>query len=198
MPAQSCARRDCNEPDLARHVAELVEVVEMTALLSLIPRWVYAALIAMLAATSCKFKWDANGLALEIEKHKVAASQLEASQQAALAQATAKARDTERALVAQVETIQEESNAQITALARQRDDLRQRLRAAATAAVTARSLSGPSNVAAIAAPTAGSDLTVISGEAGYDLVSEAYRADQIRIQLATCERQYEAAREALK
>ena len=28
----------------------------MTALLSLIPRWVYAALIAMLAATSCKFK----------------------------------------------------------------------------------------------------------------------------------------------
>jgi len=31
-------------------VAQLVEVVGMTALLSLIPRWVYAALIAMLAA----------------------------------------------------------------------------------------------------------------------------------------------------
>ena len=59
----------------------------MTALLALIPRWVYAALIAMLAATSCKFKWDKDGLALEVEKHKVAAAQLEASQQAALAQA---------------------------------------------------------------------------------------------------------------
>lgn len=170
----------------------------MTALLSLIPRWVYAALIAMLAATSCKFKWDANGLALEIEKHKVAAAQLEASQQAALAQATAKARDTEQALVAKVETIQEESNAQITALARQRDDLRQRLRAAATAAVTARSLPGPASVAAIAQATAGSDGTVISGPAGYDLVSEAYRADQVRLALNACERQYEAAREALK
>ena len=170
----------------------------MTALLSLIPRWVYAALVAMLAATSCKFKWDKDGLALEVEKHKVAAAQLEATQQAALAQATAKARDTERALVAQVETIQEESNAQITALARQRDDLRQRLRAAATATVTARSLSGPASVAPIAAPAAGSDRPEFSGQAGFDLVSEAYRADTIRLQLATCERQYEAARDALK
>lgn len=170
----------------------------MTALLSLIPRWVYAALIAMLAATSCKFKWDANGLSLEVEKHKVAAAQLEASQQAALAQATAKARDTERALVAQVETIQEESNAQITALARQRDDLRQRLRAAATAAVTARSLSGAAVTTAVAETAAGGDRAELFGQAGFDAVSEAYRADQIRLQLATCERQYEAARDALK
>ena len=50
----------------------------MTALFAMIPRWVYAALIAMLAATSCKFKWDKDGLALEVEKHKVAAAQLEA------------------------------------------------------------------------------------------------------------------------
>ncbi len=170
----------------------------MTALLSLIPRWVYAALIAMLAATSCKFKLDKDGLTLEVEKHKVAAAQLEATQQAALAQATAKARDTEQALVAKVETIQEESNAQITALARQRDDLRQRLRAAATAAVTARSLSGAASVAAIAEAPAGGDRAELFGQAGFDAVSEAYRADQIRLQLATCERQYEAAREALK
>lgn len=169
----------------------------MTALFALIPRWVYAALIAMLAATSCKFKWDKDGLALEVEKHKVAAAQLEAQQQAALAQATAKARDTEQALVAKVETIQEESNAQITALARQRDDLRQRLRAAATATVTARSLSGPASVAAAAETPAGGDRAEFSGPAGYDLVSEAYRADTIRLQLATCERQYEAARDAL-
>ena len=170
----------------------------MTALFALIPRWVYAALIAMLAATSCKFKWDKDGLALEVEKHKVVAAKLEASQQAALAQATAKARDTEQALVAKVETIQEESNAQITAIARQRDDLRQRLRATATAAVTARSLSGPASLAAVAAPAAGSDRAELFGQAGFDAVSEAYRADQVRLQLDACERQYDAAREALK
>ena len=169
----------------------------MTALLSLIPRWVYAALIAMLAATSCKFKWDKDGLALEVEKHKVVAAKLEASQQAALAQATAKARDTEQALVAKVETIQEESNAQITAIARQRDDLRQRLRATATAAVTARSLPGPAAGPADPEAAAGSDRPELSGQAGFDAVSEAYRADTIRLQLATCERQYEAARGAL-
>lgn len=170
----------------------------MTALLALIPRWVYAALVAMLAATSCKFKWDANGLALEIEKHKVAAAQLEAQQQAALAQATAKARDTEQALVAKVETIQEESNAQITALARQRDDLRQRLRAAATATRAADSVPASAITAATAQATAGGDSAELSGPLGFDLVSEAYRADQVRLQLASCEAQYDAARSALK
>jgi len=170
----------------------------MTALFALIPRWAYAALIAMLAATSCKFKWDKDGLALEVEKHKVAVAQLEAQQQAALAQATAKARDTEQALVAKVETIKEENNAQLTALAAQRDALRQRLRHEQANAATARLVSGASTVAATAEAAAGSGRAELSGPLGFDLVSEAYRADQVRLQLATCERQYEAAREALK
>ena len=170
----------------------------MTALLAMIPRWVYAALIAMLAATSCKFKWDKDGLALEVEKHKVAAAQLEASQQAALAQATAKARDTEQALVAKVETIQEESHAQLTALAAQRDDLRRRLRHEQANTATARLVSGPASVAAAAEAPAGGDRAELFGQARFDAVSEAYRADTIRLWLATCERQYEAAREALK
>lgn len=170
----------------------------MTALFAMVPRWAYAALIATLAATSCKFKWDKDGLALEVEKHKVAAAQLEASQQAALAQATAKARDTEQALAAKIETIQEESHAQLTALAAQRDALRQRLRHEQSNAATARLVSGTASVAATAEAAAGSDSAELSGPAGYDLVSEAYRADQVRLQLATCGRQYEAAREALK
>ncbi len=170
----------------------------MTALLALIPRWVYAALIAMLAATSCKFKLDKDGLSLEVEKHKVAAAQLEASQQAALAQATAKARDTERALVAQVETIQEESHAQLTALAAQRDALRQRLRHEQANAATARLLSRPDSVATAAKAAAGSDRPELSGQAGFDAVSEAYRADQVRLALNACIKQYDAARDALK
>lgn len=170
----------------------------MTALFALIPRWAYAALIAMLAATSCKFKWDKDGLALEVEKHKVAAAQLEASQQAALAQATAKARDTEQALVAKVETIQEESHAQLTALARQRDDLRQRLRHEQANAATARLVSSTATVAATAEAAAGSDRPEFSYELGDRLISEAERGDKIRISLLACYKQYDAAREALK
>lgn len=170
----------------------------MTALLGLIPRWVYAALVAMLAATSCKFKLDKDGLSLEVEKHKVAAAQLEAQQQAALAQATAKARDTEQALVARVETIQEENNAQLTALAAQRDDLRRRLRAAATATRAADSVPASAITAATAQAAAGSDSAELPGPLGFDLVSEAYRADTIRLQLAACERQYDAARAMMK
>ena len=169
----------------------------MTALFALIPRWVYAALVAMLAATSCKFKWDKDGLALEVEKHKVAAAQLEAQQQAALAQATAKARDTEQALVAQTEQIQEATHAQITALAAQRDDLRRRLRAAATATRAADSVPATITAATAQAP-AGGDGAELSGSAGFDLVSEAYRADTIRLQLDACERQYDAARAMMK
>ena len=156
-----------------------------------------AATVAGALAFGCAWQVQGWRYGKQIDAMTVAAAQLEASQHAALAQATAKARDTERALVAQVETIQESKNAQLTALAAQRDDLRQRLRAAATATVTARSLPGPASVAAIAATAAGSDRPEFFGQAGYDLVSEAYRADQIRIQLATCERQYEAARDAL-
>ena len=166
----------------------------------MIPLYTHAIAATVAGALAFGGAWQVQGwrYGKQIDAMTVAAAQLEASQQAALAQATAKARDTEQALSAKVETIQEESHAQITALARQRDDLRQRLRAAATAAVTARSLPGPSNVAAIAAPTAGSDRAELFGQAGFDAVSEAYRADQVRLALNACERQYEAAREALK
>ena len=44
-----------------------------------IPRWVWAALVAALAATSCKLKWDNTGLSIEIEKGKTNVAQLETS-----------------------------------------------------------------------------------------------------------------------
>lgn len=49
----------------------------MLALLNLIPRWVLAALIAMLAATSCKLKWENGALSIEIEKGKTHVATLE-------------------------------------------------------------------------------------------------------------------------
>lgn len=49
----------------------------MLPILNLIPRWVYAAAIAMLAATSCKLKWENGQLSIEIEKGKTHVATLE-------------------------------------------------------------------------------------------------------------------------
>lgn len=166
----------------------------------MIPLYTHAIAAALAGALAFGGAWQVQGwrYGKQINAMTVAAAQLVARQHAALAAATVKARDTEQALSAKVETIQEESHAQITALATQRDALRQRLRHEQANAATARLVSGTATVAAIAEAAAGSDRPELSGPAGYDLVSEAYRADQVRLQLATCERQYEAAREALK
>lgn len=45
--------------------------------LDLIPKWLLAALVVALAATSCKFKYDNTGLSIEIEKGKTYVAQLE-------------------------------------------------------------------------------------------------------------------------
>lgn len=166
-------------------------------LLNLIPRWVLAALLALLSATSCKLKYDKDGLALEIEKHKVAALELENQQKTALAKAYEETRQKEATLVAKVATIQEEKDAEITVLARQRDDLRKRLRTAAASAGTGSvEVSAATSRPPSAEAVKRNDGTELLGALGYDLVTEAYRADTIRLQLQACERQYEEVRAA--
>ena len=166
----------------------------------MIPLYTHAIAATVAGALAFGGAWQVQGwrYGKQIDAMTVAAAQLDARQHAALAAAAVKARDTEQALSAKVETIQEESHAQLTAIARQRDDLRQRLRAAATAAVTARSLSGPASVAAIAATAAGSDRPEFSDELGSRLISEAERGEKIRISLLACYKQYDAARDALR
>lgn len=165
----------------------------------MIPLYTHAIAAAVAGALAFGGAWQVQDwrYGKQISDMTVAAAKLEARQHAALAAAAAKARDTKQALSAKIETIQEESNAQITALATQRDDLRRRLRQS-TATRPADSVPSSTTTAQPAQVAAGSDSTVISGQAGYDLVSEAYRADAIRLQLASCERQYDAARDALR
>lgn len=115
----------------------------------------------------------------------------------ALAEATTKARETEQQLTAQAEKAEHEKQTQIAAVSARADDLRKRLRNAEASAATARLVSGLASASAtveVARVCHGSEL---SGNFGEQLVSEAERADKIRLQLAACERQYEAAREAL-
>lgn len=49
----------------------------MTALLDLVPRWLLMAIVAMLAATSCKLKLENGQLSIEIEKGKTHVASLE-------------------------------------------------------------------------------------------------------------------------
>lgn len=120
-----------------------------------------------------------------------------ANQAAQVAVLTVQHRETEQALTAQAENIQEQTHAQISSLAGQRDDLARRLRAQSASAATARLVSATAHTPGHAAPAGGDYGAVLSEQAGDDLVSEAYRADTIRISLAACYRQYDAARTAL-
>lgn len=66
--------------------------------LNLIPKWLLAALVATLAATSCKLKWDNSGLSIEIEKGKTYVAQLERN----ISETTAKAAQQTTAMERQV------------------------------------------------------------------------------------------------
>ena len=74
--------------------------------LDFIPKFVWAALVAVLAATSCKLKIDNNGLSLEVEKHATRIAELKegissANTQAALAGAAMEKRVREAVVAAQ-------------------------------------------------------------------------------------------------
>jgi hypothetical protein len=116
----------------------------------------------------------------------------------ALAFATAQAREKEQALAAAAHQSEEIKNAEIATLAARTADLRRRLRNAEASAATSRLVSGAAAASAAGQVAGERDRPEFSGSLGYDVVSEAERADQIRFQLAACERQYESARAALK
>ena len=141
---------------------------------------------------------DHQALKLEVagEREAWAAERTKAAN--ALVTATTQAREKEQALAAAAHQSEEIKNAEIATLATRAADLRRRLRNAEASAATARLVPGLPAASAPGDIAGERDRPELPGPAGFDLVSEAYRADQVRLQLATCERQYEAAREALK
>lgn len=116
----------------------------------------------------------------------------------ALADATAKARETEQTLVTQATQSEDIKNAEIATLATRAADLRRRLRNAEASAATARLVSGTGATAAPGETAGLRDGLVIPDRVGDGLVRLAERADAVRLQLAACERQYNAAREAMR
>ena len=161
--------------------------------LALIPSWVWAALVATLAATSCKLKLDLGSVQLELEKTKVVYEQERAHQATVLASAHARTRVVEQNLIETTVAIREENHAQITAATALADDLRRRLRTQSANAATAALLPRATAVAAAAAPTVELGAQFPAG-AGDDLVSLAERAEEIRAYAQAVRRYYEVAR----
>ena len=141
---------------------------------------------------------DHQALKLEVagEREAWAAERTKAAN--ALVTATTQAREKEQALAAAAHQSEEIKNAEIATLATRAADLRRRLRNAEASAATARLVSRVT-ADAPAGDTAGErDRPELPGPAGFDLVTEAERADTIRFQLAACTRQYNAARDAMR
>jgi hypothetical protein len=174
----------------------------MMALLDLIPKWVWAALVAALAATSCKLTVDNAGFKLEIEKGKTSIAQLRAEHLTAVAEAEnaiaaaqAATRKTEQDLQLAMNDQRRKSNETLSALAADRDALRLRLQAAFAAHTTVAGITA--TIAGIAEAATGSDRAELSPTVR-GLVDESYRAEQIRVELLGCYRAYDDARAALE
>ena len=111
-----------------------------------------------------------------------------------LAQATAKARETEQTLSAKAAKTEGEKNAQIADLSVRAAALTRRLRAAAA---TNRLVSATGAAPAHAEAQCGDYVPRFSEQVGANLVAEAERGETVRIALIACYRQYEAVRDAL-
>lgn len=168
------------------------------AIFGLVPNWVWAALAATLAATSCKLTVDLGAVKLELEKTRVVYEQERAHQATVLAQAQQRARQAEQTLTESTVTIREETHAQVLASAAAADDLRRRLRVAAANAATAALLPRATAVATYQPPGPVQAGAVLPAGAGDDLVSLALRADELRVELQACYRTYDAARAAIE
>lgn len=131
----------------------------------------------------------ANGQAAWADERAIAAEKL--------VQATAKNRETEQQLTAQSEKADHEKQTILASSSAALDSLSRKLRIAnANAATAALVSSTTSDSSAIEAPRLRDGLALPAG-VGDDLIGLTWRAETIRLQLASCEASYERARDAL-
>ena len=83
----------------------------MLALLDLVPKWVWLAIIAALSATSCKLKLENGQLSIEVEKHATHIAQL----QTTLAQADADAQKQAAENQARARAVEQQATARAAA-----------------------------------------------------------------------------------
>lgn len=174
-------------------------------MIDVIPKWALAALVVALSVTTCKINHDKQSVTVELEKTRTAAAEREAEYQVERAKTAAQLASANEAVselqTAWTTTMHDERNRTdetIRHLHRTADDLRLRLRSAeevrrATVTVAHESAGAASDEETSRRSAA----AVVPGEAGVDFVSEALRADTIRVELMACYADYDRVRDAL-
>jgi hypothetical protein len=180
----------------------------VSALLAMVPRWVWAALVVALSATSCKLNVDLGAVKLELQKANTTIAENSALYEAeradaalALAEKTLMIQEAEQAIVVVQAAERRRADEQVRAARAGAADLLERLRLD-----TARSEPFAATYSLAAAPAAarpfapgsfGALLRDEAADAARQLIGEAERADTIRAHLHKCYADYDAAREAI-
>ena len=187
-------------------------MIGLLKFLNAIPKWFYAAVIAALAATSCKLKIDLSWFQLELEKSKVQVSQAEAetartreehltlvaSSQLATQKLEQVYRDKEQSLQQSMDDQRRKLNESNVAIIHDRDALRLRFTELQTSFAATISAGNTTHTAAhtdAGTPAANDNRTQLSDPIG-DLIDEAARAETIRKALNQCYESYDSVRKA--
>lgn len=141
--------------------------------------------------------WRLHGSQLEVAKLNVTISKEREDAALALQKAEKRARDTEQSMQASAEQTRKDANHAVSVAGNERNDLLKRLRVAESKLKSVQLSESPaaSSNGASLKRDAGAELPATLGEAD---VEEAYRADVLRIELQSCYKQYDDAREALR
>ena len=178
----------------------------MTALMGIITRpfWAPLLLLAGLFAgwqtmQLSEARADRDHLKLELAAERLDREQARTKQLLDLADAVTATRKNEQDLQAKASETREKEYAQIESAAVQRDALIERLRRANKArAATSAAVSRATATAGHEKAAPVGDGPIVSDALGDDLISEFYRAEQIRAGIESCYRQYDEAAQALK
>ena len=162
--------------------------------LDFLPKPVLLALIAILAFFAAKYEVELQSTTIELAQARATYATEVAKAAAETLTAQTAARETEHTLLAQAADTQKATDEATTALTAQRDALRLRLKSAGSPALT---FSCPAAAtASLKTPASGGDKSVVPDPTDR-LVNEAYRGDEIRLNLLECYVLYDAARDAL-
>lgn len=167
-------------------------------LFDFVPSWLWAAVVAGLLAMFLITNARLSAEQLAHQTTKLTHAEQQNRLQAQLRELGEQYRVTEQKLLADITTTRKETDEKVSAARATAADLRNRLRDIAARPVAGGLMPPPGGLAAFAAPALGGDEAVVLGTLGEADVSEAERAEVIRLDLLACYAAYDAAREAQK
>lgn len=153
----------------------------------------WAMLAAALVLTNCATATQRDAARADIAELRTA----EAKAQSQLRELSERYRAAEHKLLADISTTRKDADEKVSAARATAADLRSRMRDIANRPTAGGLVPPPGGLAAFATPAGGADGPVVLGTLGEADVSEAERADVIRLELLACYANYDAARNAL-